>query len=198
MKKIFRSKKRFAALGVAAALLGGAGAAYATTGGPHVIGVSASYDLFPTAAPVQTFCVADNGDAFATISDSWRGTQTDHSTPARPSLNGTLIVHATTNADLTTGRGVTHGTSKLINGSGAIVYVGPFTQNLQVIDQHLDSVARGAVNYPLYSNGSPTGGSLVGNEEVSINGQTFEITGSFGGPSGGTPDLSAFYNNMHC
>jgi hypothetical protein len=195
-------KKKLIMVGIIATAAAGTsvGVVFAATQGPHTTAEAASFVLDPTSPPVTKTCVGPDNAFYATVTGTWSGTQT----ATRPFFSGKLILHSTAVANLATGVGIATGTTTLKDPvSGAVRYTGSFAQNLQVTDSNLDVVGRGGVDLAIYSNGSPTGGSLIAQQEFSITGPNSSphpnrITGGFGGPTSGTPDFAALWNGMHC
>jgi hypothetical protein len=200
-------KKTLSSLGIVAALVVGSGVVLASSGTPSIAAVSASYKLELAAKPTDLdICTGANGHTYVTESVKWAGTQTDtSSTPGPYSLSGFLVVTATATFDNVTGAGVARGTTTLYTDStlSTTVYKGPLLLNSQVVDPSTKaSVARGSLNVPFYTGGTPNGSKLVGNQELTISGpgQTppLEVIGSFGSPTGGIPDLASEYNEVTC
>jgi hypothetical protein len=200
-------KKTLSSLGIVAALMVGSGVVLASSGTPSIASVSASYKLELAAKPTDLdICAGANGHTYVTESVKWAGTQTDtSSTPGPYSLSGFLVVSATATFDNVTGAGVARGTTTLYTDSTltTIVYQGALLLNSQITDPSTKAaIARGGLNVPFFTGGTPNGSKLVGNQEVTISGPgqkpPLEVKGSFGGPSGVIPDLSSEYNEVTC
>jgi hypothetical protein len=201
-------KKRYGAIGIVAGLLAGVGTAAALTANhPSIRAVSAAFDLKLSQPPSGVECNGPNGDLYQTFTGHWAGPQIDTSTESHPrSLTGTVLETSTTTVDLTTGHGVTSGTTELRDASKNIQYYGTFTMNVQLLPDG-SSLVRGGVNVPFFYKGTLTGLQLIGNREQTVSpvSSGLEVKGTIGGagPPEATgesdiPDLSAEFNGIHC
>jgi len=202
-------KKRYAVVGVVAALLTGVGVAVAATGQPNVQTVSATFDL-KSQGPLSGHACKGPGpskDLYETFTHTWKGPQIDTSIGPHPrNLSGTVTETSTTVIDLNTDEAVVSGTTQLVDSMNNLVYKGPFLINVQ-LQSDGTSIERGGIDLPFYMGGSPTGGMLIGNTEKTVSSTVasppLEVKGFLGsdGTSATTPtvpDFTAEFNEIKC
>jgi hypothetical protein len=200
MKRVI-SRRWGVAGGVLIAALAGPVVALALgVGAPRVGDVEAAFSVSLTGpVPLHT-CVGSDGATYAEEMFTWKGGISDLNASGHVyPLTGTLFIKGTFTINSTTGAGVGVGGLSISSGS-TLIAQGAFTLPTQITDSSADAVARGEINIPLYTGGSPNGSRLIANVEASLTHSTGVLKGFMGKTAGvpKVPDLSMEYNELTC